>query len=143
MKTTIVKKADIKRKWYIIDAKDKILGKISTKVADILRGKNKPLFSPHMDCGDFVIVINTSQVKLTGKKMTDKLYYRHTGYPGGIISPSAAQVLGSKKPSMVITAAVRGMLPKNNLRDEMLKKLKLYTGAEHPHESQQPEMLEI
>ncbi|MBI5753849.1 50S ribosomal protein L13 [Candidatus Peregrinibacteria bacterium] len=143
MKTTIVKKNDIKRKWYLIDAKDKTLGKISTKIADKLRGKNKPIFSPHMDCGDFVIVINVDKVKLSGKKLSDKLYYRHTGYPGGIIAPSAGQVLASKNPERVVIASVRGMLPKNNLRDEMMKKLKLFAGTEHPHTSQQPEVLEV
>lgn len=143
MKTTIVKKVDIERKWYIVDAKDKILGKISTKIADKLRGKDKAIFSPHMDCGDFVIVINVDKVKLTGRKLTDKLYHRHTGYPGGLISPSAKTILAGKNPERVIIASIRGMLPKNNLRDEMMKKLKLYTGSEHEHAPQQPEVLEI
>lgn len=143
MKTTIVKKVDIQRKWYIIDAKDKVLGKVATKIADTLRGKGKTIFSPHMDCGDFVIVTNVDKVKLTGKKLTDKTYDRHTGYPGGLISPSAKTVLSGKNPERVVIAAVRGMLPKNNLRDEMLKKLKLYTSSEHPHESQQAEVLEV
>ncbi|MBP9770738.1 50S ribosomal protein L13 [Candidatus Gracilibacteria bacterium] len=143
MKTTIVKKVDIQRKWYIIDAKDQILGKIATKVADKLRGKDKPIFSPHMDCGDFVIITNVDKVKLTGKKLTDKTYDRHTGYPGGLISPNAKTVLSGKNPERVVIAAVRGMLPKNNLRDEMMRKLKLFTGTEHGHEAQQPEVLEI
>ncbi len=143
MKTTIVKKPDIKRKWYLVDAKDQTLGKIATKVADKLRGKDKPIFSPHMDCGDFVIIINVDKVKLSGKKLSDKFYYRHTGYPGGIIAPSAAQVLASKKPEMVISTAIRGMLPKNNLRAEMMKKLKLFAGTEHSHTSQQPEILKV
>jgi len=142
MKTTVLKPAEVKRKWYIIDAKDKVLGKIATKIADKLRGKDKPIFSPYMDCGDFVIVTNVDKVKLTGKKLSDKLYERHTGYPGGLISPSAKTVLESKNPERVLIAAVRGMLPKNNLRDVMLKKLKLFSGTEHPHASQQPEVLE-
>ena len=140
MKTTIVKLATLKRKWYLLDAKDKTLGHIATKIADKLRGKDKPIFAPHMDCGDFVIVINAEKVKLTGKKMEDKLYYRHTGYPGGLITTKAADML-KKKPTKVLELAVLGMLPKNRLRQQIMKKLKLFSGAEHPHVSQQPEVL--
>lgn len=143
MKTPITKIADVKRKWYLVDAKDKILGRMATKIADKLRGKGKVIFSPHMDCGDFVIVINAEKVKLTGNKMEDKLYYRHTGYPGGIIAPKAKEILSSKKSTKVIELAVNGMLPKNRLRPVIMKKLKLFAGSVHPHASQQPETLEI
>lgn len=141
MKTTIVKKANIQRKWYLVDAKDKILGRIAAKITDKLRGKGKAIFSPHMDCGDFVIVINAEKVKLTGKKLENKLYYRHTGFPGGIIAPKAKEILASKNPGKILELAVRGMLPKNRLRDQIMKKLKLFAGTEHPHASQQPETI--
>lgn len=142
MKTTVVKIKDMQRKWWLVDAKGKTLGHICTKIADKLRGKDKPIFSAHMDCGDFVIVINAEKVKLTGKKLTDKLYYRHTGYPGGLISPSAGEILASKNPTKIIELGVRGMLPKNNLRAVFMKKLKLYAGESHEHASQKPEVLE-
>lgn len=142
MKTTIVKKKDITRKWYLVDAKDKIVGRIATTIADKLRGKNKTIFSPHMDCGDFVVVINAGKIKLTGKKLEDKIYYRHTGFPGGIVAPTAGEVL-AKKPTKILELAVRGMLPKNRLRDDLMKKLKLYAGVSHPHEAQNPTILEV
>lgn len=143
MKTYIIKPSELKRKWYIVDAKDQILGRIATKIADKLRGKDKTIFSPHMDCGDFVIVINAEKVKLTGNKMEDKIYYRHTGYPGGIVAPKAKEILSSKRSTKIIELAVNGMLPKNRLRPFIMKKLKLFIGPEHPHASQQPESLAL
>lgn len=140
MKTTIAKAEQIERKWYIVDAKDKVLGRMCTTIADKLRGKDKPIFSPHMDCGDFVIVINADKIKLTGNKLKDKKYSRHSGYPGGYREQSAEDLL-SKKPTKVVELAVKGMLPKNKLRDKFMGKLKLYAGEEHPHEAQNPEPL--
>ncbi len=140
MKTTIAKAEQIERKWYIVDAKDKVLGRMCTTIADKLRGKDKPIFSPHMDCGDFVIVINADKIKLTGNKLKDKKYSRHSGYPGGYREQSAEDLL-SKKPTKVVELAVKGMLPKNKLRDKFMSKLKLYAGEEHPHEAQNPEPL--
>lgn len=140
MKTSLPKQASLTQKWYLVNARDKTLGRMATTVANKLRGKDKPYFTPQMDCGDFVIVINAEKVKLTGKKLTDKIYYRHTGFPGGIKSPSAEYVL-KKAPTKIIELAVRGMLPKNRLRKEFMKKLKLYVGENHPHEAQKPEPL--
>lgn len=142
MKTYIAKSEDLNPKWYILDAKDKILGKIATKIADKLRGKGKPIFSPHMDCGDFVIVVNADKIKLSGKKMDEKMYYTHSGYPGGFKSKNASELL-KHKPTKIIELAIRGMLPRNKLRKGFMQKLKLYTGETHPHEAQQPQTLEI
>ncbi|SFS84221.1 50S ribosomal protein L13 [Marininema halotolerans] len=138
MRTTFMAKPnEIDRKWYVVDAADKPLGRVATEVATLLRGKHKPQFTPHVDTGDFVIVINASQVHLTGKKPADKIYHRHTGYPGGLKSISAGD-LREKKPQLMIELAVRGMLPKNKLGRAQLKKLKVYAGTEHPHQAQQP-----
>jgi large subunit ribosomal protein L13 len=142
MKTYIPKKDEVNQKWYIVDAKDKTLGRISTEIANKLRGKDKPVFSPHMDCGDFVIVINSQHVKLTGKKMKEKMYYRHSGYPGGLKKASAEKV-NSEKPTKLIEHAVSGMLPKNKLRQVFMRKLKIYAGEEHPHAAQSPETLDL
>lgn len=142
MKTTVIKKSDLNPKWYIVDAKDKILGKIATRIADKLRGKGKPIFSPHMDCGDFVIVVNADKIKLSGKKIDEKLYYTHSGYPGGFKSRPAKELLKTK-PTQVLELAVKGMLPRNKLRKGFMQKLKLYAGETHPHEAQQPQPLEI
>ncbi|MEK7672497.1 MAG: 50S ribosomal protein L13 [Patescibacteria group bacterium] len=142
MKTFTPKSGEIKRKWHIIDADGKTLGKLATIVADKLRGKDKPIFSPHMDCGDFVIIINTEKVRLTGNKGTDKIYYRHSGFPGGIIAPSAAD-MRKNNPNKILSIAISGMIPKNRLRKDILDKLKLYPGSEHPHEAQKPEILEV
>jgi len=142
MKTAIAKLDQIDRKWYIIDAKDKVLGRMSTVIADKLRGKDKPIFSPHMDCGDFIIVINADKIKLTGNKMKGKMYARHSGYPGGFKEQSAEDLL-SKKPTRLVELSVRGMLPRNRLRSKFMDKLKLYAGEDHPHEAQQPETLNI
>ena len=141
MKTQFAKKGEIERKWYVVDAKDAVLGRLATKVATYLRGKNKPVFTPNVDTGDFIIVINAEKVRLTGKKLDAKVYYHHTGYIGGIKAQTAKSVM-DKHPEKIIEKAVWGMLPKNTLGRQMLKKLKVYKGAEHPHKAQAPETLQ-
>ncbi len=133
---------DIQREWYVVDAKDKTLGRLATEVARILRGKHKPIFAPHMDTGDFVIIINCEKIRVTGDKLDSKLYYRHSGYPGGIKSITLRQQL-QKFPDRVLHEAVRGMLPKNKLGRAMIKKLKIYPGEKHPHQAQQPKVLDL
>ncbi len=140
MKSYMAKKLEVPRRWFVVDAQGKVLGRLASRIAMVLRGKNKPEFTPHMDTGDFVVVVNAGQVKLTGKKLDQKIYYRHSGYVGGLKETSARQML-KKKPEEVLRHAVRGMLPKNSLGRNQLKKLKIYTGAEHPHEAQQPVLL--
>ncbi len=140
MKTYSPKKADINRKWYLVDAKGQTLGRLATKVAVKLRGKDKPLFAPHVDCGDFVVVINAAEVAVTGNKMDQKMYYRHSGYPGAIKKTPLKKMI-QLKPESVIEKAVEGMIPGNRLRKDILKKLKVYAGSEHPHEAQKPEIL--
>jgi len=132
----------IDKKWVLVDAEDKPLGRLSTEVASILRGKNKPEFTPHMDIGDNVIVINAEKVALTGKKMTDKLYFRHTGYIGSETFTSAKEIM-EKDPTALVTKAVKGMLPKTKLGRQLLKNLRVYAGPVHPHTAQQPEITEI
>src|SRR5512135_1177209 len=141
MKTQFAKKGDFDRKWYVVDAKDAVLGRLAVKVATYLRGKNKPVFTPNVDTGDFIIVINAGKVRLTGNKQTDKIYYHHSGYIGGIKAKSAKDVL-DESPEKIIEQAVWGMLPKNRLGRTMIKKLKVYRGAEHPHKAQSPEILQ-
>jgi len=141
MKTQFAKKSDVERKWYVVDARDAVLGRLATKIAVQLRGKNKPLFTPNVDTGDFVIVVNADKVRLTGNKMTGKVYYHHTGYIGGIKAETAREMF-EKHPERIIEKAVWGMLPKNTLGKQMLKKLKVYRGAEHPHKAQAPEILQ-
>jgi large subunit ribosomal protein L13 len=140
MKTQFAKKGSVERKWYVVDAKDAVLGRLATKVATYIRGKNKPVFTPHVDTGDFVIVINADKVRLTGKKLTDKIYYHHSGYIGGLKARTAKELM-DKKPEKLIEHAVWGMLPKNRLGRAMIKKLKVYKGSEHPHKAQSPEIL--
>jgi large subunit ribosomal protein L13 len=142
MKTYTPQAGKIERKWFIVDAKDQILGKVATAVAVALRGKNKPIFDPHLDCGDFVIVINCSKVKLTGNKLADKMYYKHSGFPGHLKEITAGDFL-AKKPEKVIELAVIGMLPNNKLRAQLIKKLHLFAGETHPHTAQTPTKLEI
>jgi len=142
MKTFIAKKEGVSRDWYLIDARDKVLGKVAAEVASRLRGKHKPEFTPHADTGDFVVVINAEKIALTGKKLDDKMYYHHSGYPGGLKSITAGKLL-AKKPEEVLRLAVKGMLPKNTLGRAMLKKLKIYTGVDHPHEAQTPRSLDV
>lgn len=140
MKTYLAPVKEIDKKWYVVDAEDKILGRLATEIATRLRGKHKPTFSPFIDNGDFIIVTNAEKIQLTGKKWDDKKYYRHTGYMGGIKETSAQELL-EKHPTDLILKAVKGMLPKNKIGRAQLKKLKVYAGADHPHAAQQPEEL--
>jgi large subunit ribosomal protein L13 len=138
MTKTIHRRIDeIDKRWHLFDASGRVLGRLATEVAVLLRGKHKPIFSPHLDTGDFVVVINAEKVMLTGKKLKDKLYHRHTGYPGGLKTTTAEQML-RKHPTRVVEYAVRGMLPKTKLGDALFRKLKVYAGAAHPHASQRP-----
>ncbi len=140
-KTVSANKATVARKWILVDAKDQVLGRLSSRVAKILRGKHKPYFTPHVDCGDTVIVINADKVVLTGNKLADKKYIRHTGYPGGQRFTTAEQLL-SKRPTAVVERSVKGMLPKNRLGRELFRNLHVYAGEAHPHEAQKPEKIE-
>jgi large subunit ribosomal protein L13 len=143
MRTTYMAKPNqVERKWYVVDAEGQTLGRLASQVASVLRGKNKPEFTPHVDAGDFVVIINADKVKLTGKKLSDKYYYFHSMHPGGLKKFSAAEML-AKKPERVLELAIKGMLPKNRLGRQIGTKLKVYAGAEHPHQAQQPEVLEI
>jgi large subunit ribosomal protein L13 len=142
MKTFVAKPATIKRDWYVVDADGKTLGRLATEIASRLRGKNKPEYTPFLDTGDYVIVINAAKVKVTGSKFTDKIYHSHSGYPGGIKSVPFNELI-DKKPEMVIESAVRGMLPKGPLGRAMFRKLKVYAGATHNHAAQQPQVLDI
>ncbi len=143
MKTTqVAKKEDVTRDWYLVDVDSKVLGRVATQIANVLRGKNKPTFTPSVDTGDFVIVVNAEKIALTGKKLSDKTYYSHSGYTGGLKEISAGKLL-DKKPEELLKKAVKGMLPKNKLARHMLKKLKIYAGAAHPHSAQQPKSLNI
>ena len=141
-KTYAVKADDIQREWFVVDAEGKNLGRLATQIAKILRGKHKPSFSPSMDVGDFVIVVNAEKVTVTGNKMAAKKYYRHSLYPGGLTEVTLEEML-KKHPTRVISHAVRGMLPKNRLGRQLIKKLKVYAGASHPHQAQQPTPLDI
>ncbi|RTZ92558.1 MAG: 50S ribosomal protein L13 [Deltaproteobacteria bacterium] len=140
-RTTMAKAEETERKWVLVDADGKILGRMAAEIAAILRGKTKPTFTPHMDAGDFVVVINAEKVALTGRKWSQKMYYHHTGYPGGIKSISAEK-LRQKRPEEIIRKAVWGMLPKNRLGRKLIKKLKVYAGPDHPHVAQRPEPLQ-
>ncbi|RMH62052.1 MAG: 50S ribosomal protein L13 [Zetaproteobacteria bacterium] len=142
MGTWTVRPGDIERKWYVVDASDVVLGRLASRVATILRGKHRPEYTPHADCGDHVIVINAEKVAVTGSKETQKVYYRHTGYAGGLKSITLEKQR-QQHPERVIEAAVKGMMPKGPLGRAMLKKLKVYAGAEHPHAAQKPEKLEL
>ena len=141
MKTTVMAKAaDIERKWYVVDAENQTVGRLAAEIAKVLRGKNKPIYTPHVDTGDYVIVINAEKVKFTGKKLTDKTYFRHSGYQGGTTFTTAGQML-DRFPTRVIEHAVKGMLPKNSLGAQIFRKLNVYVGPEHPHTAQKPEPL--
>lgn len=143
MRTTyMAKPGEVDRKWYVVDASGKTLGRLATRLATILRGKHKPTYTPHIDTGDFVIVVNADKVRLTGNKLDQKMYYRHSGYPGGLKERTARQML-ERKPEQVIKLAVKGMLPSGPLGRRQLAKLRVYAGATHPHQAQQPEPLEI
>jgi len=142
MKTVSIKPADVRRDWYVVDATDKVLGRLATEVARRLRGKHKPQYTPHVDTGDYIIVVNAERVAVTGNKRTDKMYHRHSGYPGGIKSMSFEKLM-ARKPERAIELAVKGMLPKGPLGRAMFRKLKVYAGTEHKHTAQQPQLLEI
>lgn len=142
MKSFIAKKETVKHDWYVVDAAGKTLGRLATQIASRLRGKHKPIYTPHVDTGDFIVVVNAEKVRLTGNKLEDKKYYRYTGYPGGLREQNAGDLL-KKKPANLLQFAVKGMLPKNSLGRAMFKKLKVYTGASHPHEAQKPQTLEL
>jgi len=141
-KTVSLNKATADKQWVIIDANDEVLGRLAAQISKILRGKNKPSFTPHVDCGDNVIVINAEKFKLTGKKMQSKVYVRHTGYPGGQRFPTVLEYL-AKKPEFIIYKAVKGMLPKNRLSSQLLRNLKIYAGTEHPHAAQEPKQIKL
>ena len=143
MKTYSAKLGDIERKWWLVDADGLTLGRMAVVIANRLRGKHKPLYSPNLDCGDHVVVINAGKVHLTGRKLADKTYYRHTGYPGGIKSQTAGEILAGKHPERVVEKAVQRMVPKGPMGRQQLTKLKVYAGADHPHEAQSPEALDI
>jgi large subunit ribosomal protein L13 len=142
MKTYSAKKEDLSEAWYLFNADGQVLGRLASEIAKRLRGKHRPLYTPHVDTGDFIVVINAEKIELTGKKLTNKIYYRHSGYPGGLKTATARELL-DKEPEALLRYAVKGMLPKNSLGRQMLKKLKIYRGSEHPHEAQKPEMLEM
>ncbi|GAB4148919.1 MAG: 50S ribosomal protein L13 [Sphingomonadales bacterium] len=143
MKTYSVKASEVEKKWLLIDAEGLVLGRLASQIAMILRGKHKPSFTPHVDCGDNVIVINAEKVQLTGRKRQQKTYYRHTGYPGGIKGATAAQILDGRFPERVITKAVERMVPRGPLGRKQMTNLRVYAGTEHPHDAQQPEVLDI
>ena len=142
MKTYVAKPTDRQRDWYVVDAEGKTLGRLATQIADVLRGKRKPEYTPHIDTGDFVIVVNAEKIDVTGRKREQKLYYRHSGYPGGLRSRTLSEML-ERRPEEVLRKAVKGMLPRNRLGRAQLRKLKIYAGPDHPHAAQQPKPLEI
>ncbi len=142
MKTFSAKPSEVKRDWYLVDATDKTLGRLASEIARRLRGKHKPVYTPHVDTGDYIVVINAEKVRVSGNKATDKTYYRHSGYPGGIKSITFDKLI-QRAPERVIETAVKGMLPKNPLGRAMFRKLKVYAGAEHKHAAQQPQQLDI
>ena len=143
MKTYSAKAAEIEKKWILVDADGVVLGRLASQIAKILRGKHKTTFTPHLDCGDNVIVVNAEKVHLTGNKVADKIYYWHTGYPGGIKQRTAGQILAGKHPERVVHKAVERMVPRGPLGRQQMKNLRVYVGADHPHEGQQPEVLDI
>ena len=142
MKTYVATPTDRQRDWYVVDAEGKTLGRLATRIADALRGKRKPQYTPHIDTGDFVIVVNAEKIRVTGDKLAQKIYWRHSGYPGGIKSRTLGEQL-QRRPEEVIRKAVKGMLPRNRLARQQLRKLKVYAGPDHPHQAQQPTPMEI
>jgi len=142
VKTVSAREQDVQRDWHVIDAQGQTLGRLATQVATLLRGKHKPYYTPHVDCGDYVIVVNAEKIHVTGNKMSQKIYYRHSGYPGGLKQVTLQDQL-QKFPGRVVEQAVRGMLPKNRLGRRMFKKLKVYAGPDHPHQAQQPKAIEL
>ena len=142
MRTFTAKEAEIERDWYLIDADGQTLGRLASRIAPILKGKHKPIYTPHLDCGDFVVVVNAEKVRVTGRKLDQKFYHRYSGYPGGLTSINLRDQL-ARYPERVLQAAIRGMLPKNKLGRRMIKKLKVYAGDSHPHQAQNPRPLEL
>jgi large subunit ribosomal protein L13 len=142
MSTPVAKKAELQKDWYVVDLEDKVLGRAATEIARVLRGKHKAIYTPSVDTGDFVIVLNAEKIRLTGNKLSQKMYYRHSGYTGGLTTIPAGKML-EKTPEELIKRAVKGMLPKNKLGRQMFKKLKVYCGADHPHQAQQPKELQV
>ncbi len=142
MKTYSARKESVERGWYLVDADGKVMGRLAAEIARRLRGKHKPVYTPHIDTGDFIVVVNAEKIVFTGKKLTDKIYYHHTGYPGGLKSTTADKMLAGK-PEELLLNTVRGMLPKNSLGRQMLKKLKVYKGDKHPHKAQMVKLLEV
>ncbi len=142
MKTYSAKPGEIERRWLLVDAEGKTLGRLATQIADALRGKNKPQYTPHIDTGDFVVVVNAEKIAVSGKKLDEKIYYRHSGYPGGLRQRTLREQL-ERRPTEVLRKAVRGMLPRNRLARQQLTKLKVYAGPDHPHEAQQPEPMRL
>ena len=142
MKTVSARKESVNREWYLVDATDKTLGRLSTEIANRLRGKHKPEYTPHVDTGDYIVVVNAEKIRVTGNKGSEKVYHHHTGYPGGIKSISFSKLI-DKAPERIIEKAVKGMMPKNKLSRSMMMKLKIYAGSEHPHSAQRPTPLEI
>jgi large subunit ribosomal protein L13 len=142
MKTWNAKPGEVERRWYLVDAEGQTLGRLATRIADTLRGKNKPQYTPHVDTGDFVVVVNAEKVAVTGKKLDDKIYYRHSGYPGGLKSRTLREEL-NRRPTEVLRKAVKGMLPRNRLARKQINKLKIYAGPEHPHDAQAPRPLTL
>lgn len=143
MKTYSPKIEDIKRQWFVADVKGKTLGKVATKVADIIRGKNKPTYSPHLDCGDFVVIVNVEEIKLTGNKLKDKVYNHHTRYANGLRSTTPDELIRVGKAERILFHAVAGMIPQSKLKKDILRKLKIFTGAEHKHTAQEPKVLDL
>ncbi|MCB1834347.1 MAG: 50S ribosomal protein L13 [Geminicoccaceae bacterium] len=143
MKTYSAKPGDIEREWFVIDAEGLVLGRLASIVANRLRGKHKAMYTPHMDCGDHIVIVNAEKVALTGRKLTDKTYFRHTGYPGGIKESTAGKMLSGKRPEQVIELAVRRMIPRGPLGNQVMRKLHVYAGAEHVHQAQSPKALDI
>jgi len=142
MKTIFVKPKDVERKWWLVDAEDQVLGRLASRIVLVLRGKHKPIYSPHMETGDFVVVVNAEKVKITGNKREEKLYYRHSGYPGGLKTEVLGKIL-VKKPTFPLEHAIKGMLPKGKMGRKIFLNVKIYAGPEHPHEAQKPEKLEF
>ena len=143
MKTFSLRKEDVNKEWFVVDAQDVVLGRLAAIITTRIRGKHKPTYTPHIDCGDHIIVINADKVRMTGKKTADKVYYRHTGYPGGIKSATAGEVLSGKFPERVLKKAVERMLPKGPLGRQVFTNLRVYTGSEHPHAAQNPQVLDV
>ena len=142
MKTIFVKPKDVERKWWLVDAENQVLGRLASRIVTVLRGKHKPIYSPHMETGDYVVVVNAEKVKITGNKMEQKLYYRHSGYPGGLKTEVLGKVI-TKKPTFPLEHAIKGLLPKGKMGRKIFQNVKIYAGSEHPHEAQKPEQLEF